>query len=826
LASNGLQLIQVALETTEGLVVVERIAALNGQIVSIVINEADLKLGGDDTGGRYGSKVIVENKTTTSTNIAAMYVYNKDNVASSVIYYLDIASPPNSSKSLYILSTVGLPIVDGERYAVKLAVMGNGYSVLIDKEFNEGSDLYSKNPDTHVRTITLNQADLPPELVETFVPVVNVSGLYNELESYYDTNSEGSDPQLKFAASINLNHSVTISPDTASKKSPITWSKSGEGKDYVAINADGVLTVTGIPSNGADKVLTIGVSIADAAGTVGARTTFTDTFSITLKYVKTGVRTQQVTSLSLSNGEVQAGYTLDLKSLVTLSPAGANIDGVLISKEDLVWYINGSVNSGSTYTAPASGTSSVSVYAVLPSGKNNGTQVVSPTTTITITSMAPPFVSVTGVTPVGGGSLSLFYYTKTVGSSGVKTFVQGSQLNLGGSVTVSPSNATNQTITWSAASTLPAGVALNDGVLAVTGIPGSSTATVKATIVGGVSNGNFSANLTVNLVEYHSRLLDSSELLVSNGTVEVGKTLDLVNLVTLPSGLYVNLPGSSLGTITKDDLTWSLSNGNASLAGTSILTGKTAGTLTVTATLPANKNGGTAVSASGTITVKAATPSTFTLRVIKVPHVGDGIYKIAVVPATNTFSESVYQTGYTGLKWADKSAGSYNGTHKNSFPKLSLAVGATYYTVSKFGQAAVNGTLSQVKKDNDWVDLTLPWPSGGITGYMVFFIEADGRVRGYCNPADGLEASGAVDKNFLFYIRPDYLYANRLLPMGTTSSNGHLEVNPSTTSYREVIPVSYTDWENVASIMTSRGAGQRPKLNYTGLDVSKIDYKE
>ncbi|MDR0641695.1 MAG: hypothetical protein LBG07_04460, partial [Treponema sp.] len=172
LKSGELQLIQIALETNEGVVVLERLASLNGRIVTITINQNDLKLGGDDEGGRYGSKVTVTNSTQSSTNILGMYVYNKANAAASAVYYLDIASPPqNSSKSLYVLSTLGLPILDGEHYEAQLSVYGNGRIALIKKQFSPDDLLYSKTPDAHVRTITLQEADLPAELKENFVPV-------------------------------------------------------------------------------------------------------------------------------------------------------------------------------------------------------------------------------------------------------------------------------------------------------------------------------------------------------------------------------------------------------------------------------------------------------------------------------------------------------------------------------------------------------------------------------------------------------------------------------------------------------------------------------
>jgi hypothetical protein len=359
-------------------------------------------------------------------------------------------------------------------------------------------------------------------------------------------------------------------------------------------------------------------------------------------------------------------------------------------------------------------------------------------------------------------------------------------------------------------------------VLTVTDIPVPTTVNVRGTIVGvgGNGTGPLSFDLTVYLVEHHTRLVVSGELaLASSTTIEVGKTLDLTDLVTkFPANAYIDLPGNVIGVITKDDLIWTVSppssnTGPAALSG-SILTGTgNGGTVTVTATLPADLNGGSAVTASGTVYIQPPVPLAVTLRIIRTntPHYQyDKISTVILVPATET-DEGVRATGYTGRRW------NYNSTPNyvtfTEFKKLYPNTPPQKYYTTTFHSAG------DTYDDDDWVDITVPLPPAGSTGYYIFFLESeDQHVRSYNDAKTQPPAEWRYypDTDFLFYIDPAYLYTNRRLPMYTATKEGYkLAPTNAGISYSEVIPISYDDCNNLPSIMSAAGVGNRLATDYT-----------
>jgi hypothetical protein len=820
LKSGATQLIQVVLETAEGVVVIERLGALRGQIVEITISQVDLNPGGNSQGGRYGSKVIVRNQTTTPTAILGAYVYNKDNAAAMAVYPLDIQSPPNSEASLYVLSTVGLPIMNGAHYGARLIVHGNGLTGVIDKEFTSDDELYSGTPDSHVRYLSLEQKDLPAALVQAFVPVtdITISPSPYELVSITESGLDGKNASLRLGGALNLNHAVTVSPAGATKKSPIVWTLKSGATGFVSLDANGVLTVTGVadPSN---STVTLGALIEKADGDWTAFTDISRDITIRLIYRNT-VRTQKVTGISLTASpavEVEEGHTLDLKSLAALNPPLANINGVPITADDLTWAIisptssTGSTVSGTTFTAGTRG--NVTIRAVLPANKNDGSSV-SASTIIHVVRAAQPFIPVTGMT-TGSGPLVLPYYTQT-DATGIKTLAGTvQQINLNAYTVINPSNATVQSpISWQILSTnAPANTVeiKNDQWLSVTGIAGNNnTVRVKASIPkAGTGSQDFSAEFTVTLQEHNSRLVGQGELVIAPASVQIGKTIDLNTLVTLPRDAYVDVadPLVSKGAITTADLTWEFVSSSSSILATlsgSQLTGTSAGTVNIKATLPAAKNGqligGTAITARGVITITTpppAYPQQFTLRLIKTGG-SDSVVQIALVPVSgNPHNLATSRTGHTKIPWAHQFL--HNGvdpSHRDSFMRwLTRYKGVKIISIANFA------------KVKDWVDVTIDWPTGSATGYYLFFIEGDNRVRGYANPGT---LDPAKDKNFLFYLRPDYLYDNYRLSMGTTKANGNKQVNSLTTPHHRVIPIGYDSWNNTASIMKPMGVDNQP----------------
>jgi hypothetical protein len=784
LGAAATQLIQVVLQTTDGLVVVEQLGALNNNILTVEITDDQLK-----PNSRVGSKVTVKNETATQSAIMGMYVYNKDNTASLALYGLNIPNGSSNVEPLYVLSTTGLPIVSGGHYAAKLSVYSNGKIVVIDKEFLPNDVLYSTSPDSHVRTITLTETDLPKE------PVTGITALTNPLRviTVVQTDLDGSNPAIKsgYAGTINLNASVKVEPDNATKKSPIIWTTAS---NYVSIDNNGVLTVTNIAPVGGRTVIVD----AKIQGAGSGQSDFTTSITVTLEYLYE-VRTVPVTGITLSSGMVESGHSLDLKTLAALSPAsGANINGVPITKDDLVWYVGGSQINGSVY-APSG---NVQVYAVLPANKNGGTQKTSNTVTITVTTTPVP---VTGITAVGGGTPALHFYTQAIGSA-AKTLVGGPyHLTLDNLVTVTPSNATDKTLTWTLESTNPtslknSSVTLSGGVLSVGSgaiLPSNgNTARVKV-----VSNSapTVYIDFDVTLVEHHSRLVGSGELTATNTTITVGEQLDLRTLAGLPSGAYIDLPNSTPGAITANDLTWQITSvGNYGSLSGATLTGTSAGTVTVQATLPAAKNGGSGpLTATGTITVKAQTPANFTLRIIK-QNTSDYVSQIILVPVPTAldvpyYNASIYRTGHTKVLWATTGTGRKDTTYIEGFKAAYPA--AQYPNVLYINIAKLDTT-------NDWADVSIPWPTGDVVGYNLFFIEGDSRVRGYVNPG---QLDPALNKNFIFYLRLDYLYNNNRLWMNT-----YKQAAPNAAGAIEVVPIGYDSYYNTASIMKAAGVGNKP----------------
>jgi hypothetical protein len=840
--TDAAQLIQVILETPEETVVVERVAAVKDQIVDIVISENNLK--SDGSGGRYGSKVTVKNQTTSPTKILGLYVYNKGNEANLAVYPLDIANP-NGQASLHVLSTIGLPIVQGGIYGAKLIVHGNNLTGIIDKDFSPDGQLYSTNPAAHEKTITLTQADLQahaPGLIEVFVPVTGINLPFSPypVNSFIEVDPDGSNPSFRLAGSLNLNHTVTVAPSNATQKSPIVWTmKPGGGSPYVSLDSGtGVLTVTGIAPD-TKRTVTVEAAIANAAGSVDSRTPFNTSIQIALVYQNI-VRTQKVQSINLASGmQLATGQTLDLVTMAALNPNGANINGLPITVNDLTWAItnNGGTNStlsGSTLTVgPDAGT--VTVRATLAASKSAAGSQIQATQLIAVVNNAP-VVSITGMS-MNSSSLQAHFYTRT--ENGIKTVYDSQELPLASYVVINPSNATKQSpMNWSAVSgvtnavelvNFPAASPWTNNLRIKTGLSSAqipangSKVGVTATIPGAVyAGGNIYSNYVspafeVTLVEHHSRLVQAHEFSLVSAAIPHKGTINLSTLARLPAdAMNDNIP------ITAADLAWEIiagGTGSGSLSG-AVLTGSSPGTLMVRATLSAEKNFGTARTAVTTVTVQdppVVVPSAVTLRIISMLRPKDNgewdsVKQIAIVPVYgDLYNAEVYKTGYTRDRWVfGTPTGLYKAVSASEFDKF-VVEPYRIYTLSRYnapGSHPING-------ENEWADVTVPVTSG-MTGFYIYFIEGDNEVRGYVNPG---KLDPPIENNYKFYVRLDYVVKNYMLDMGVTQFSGHLEANPAYGQTLRVIPISYEDWNNVPSIMVSAGVGKKPRPNYAGVPV-------
>jgi hypothetical protein len=849
------QIIQVTLETSAGdFVVIERIAALKGQVVDIVITQSDLNPGGSDTGGRYGSKVTVRNQTLTSSNIVGMYVYNKQNVDVFTVYYLDIPSPPSGFKSLDVLSTPGFPIAAGETYGARLMVSANGEIGLIDKNFEEGGDLYSKTPETHTRTIILTQDDLLNGMVEDFKPVTGITPTEYTATSYTESDLDGSNPAIIYNASFNLKNVVEVLPFDATTKE-ITWgSPGGSGSAYVSLNSNtGVFTVNSVAPVGSREV-TVGLTIANGKGTATSKQDFTGTITIHLDYNNIRIRTKKVTAITLAPGvTLEAGKTLDLNNLASFNPAGANINGNLIELGDILWSITnaggtGSSIAGSTLTA-GSATGTVTVNAELPAAKNDGT-LVSNTVTIQILPANGGYVNITRVYSPDLKWTS--FYTKNIVKDGEKTKIVyvGSELVLSReSITIEPSNATWQPKgdrsiqlrivegqgAWNKVALLPSSGTVSpcdyDSTFLVKASVPPSNGGDKYVLLGNIPMPHegdwFKIQVTIpdanriNLASvpfvqadndtiivtmrevYHNNITElDSDFHINPTTITVGQTIDLKDLTyLLPGATRINNEP-----ITKDDLVWTIVSGNGTLGNNgSLLTGAAVGSVVVRATLPADKNVGERVVKEATITVtNAPHPSNVTLRLFKIKEDGDSyndtITRVILVPRTEYYGEAVKSTGYTGRKWAD---GTKDVTYKSDFETYYLSALSSYQEY----------ILSPGLADGEYKDISVPWPSNGATGYDVFFVEGDNRVRSYTNPwTYNPTLADRYNRNLLFHLDFSYVYDHFLLPM-----KGKLEATKGDVDALEVIPLYYSSYRNLSAIMKSTSVGSAPVADKTGI---------
>jgi hypothetical protein len=819
------QLVQVLLETVNGLVVVERVVALRGQIVTIEIGESNL-----EDNQHAGSKVTVINNTDTPTTILGLYVYNEDNPETTALYSLNISSPPKGgNQAVYVLSTTGLPIVQGATYKARLGVYGNGNVGMIEKDFVADGQLYSLNPDTHTRTITLNQSDLPPELVGAFKPVtgITIAPSPYPVNSTTESDLDGSNKTLKAGGggTVNLNNIVTVSPANASMKGPIKWNLAGGAFNKVSLSTDGQFDVTGIADPGNDTV-TVTAVIENAAGTSAEKTNFAADIVIQLTYQNT-IRTVKVDSITLISPTVETGQILDLTSLVTLKPSGANINGVPITPADITWSFVGTDNTGSNIngsTFTAGGTAgTVTIQATLPADKNDGTEVTQSTTIAIVNTPPANHRNISSVTWSNSSPQVPFYTKNTLnGATKTKIVYDSTGVYLTGNIQFNPPNATRRSpVNWAIVSGDAADkVFLRTGSSLVVkrsntpenpgepilsgGLPvDGDQLRVKATIPGANYNSSgigsyedfVSGELSVSLQEvYSNNVVDlTTDFWLDPTSLEVGHSVDLKTLAHLPSGAtrYVN---GNIEYITANDLTWQIVSGSgAVLSGSSTLTGTAAGQVTIQATLPANKNQGEALVRTQTITITAPVPPPptypgyFTLRIIKL-NGSDYVSQIALVPVTNdNYDTTIRRTGHTKVQWAFGS-GTLGVTKfkefKEAYPQ------ARYISITK------------LDKENDWTNVTIPWPTGNVTGYHVFFIEGDSRVRGYVNPG---KLDPKQSENFLFFLRPDYLYDNYRLWM-----NGYKQAAADSSGSLYVIPIGYDSYYNTASIMKTAGVGTRP----------------
>jgi hypothetical protein len=416
LDSGVSQIIAVNLETAVGMVAVQRLAALKGQIVDIVINESFLNPGGSNEGARPGAKVTVKNNTITESLISGIYVYDVANAGSYMAAFLSVSSPAGS-EDIYVLSAPGFPIVDGARYKARLAVStkyGIGY---VEKDFSPDGLLYNLAPDSNLKTITLNEADLG-NLAEKFVPVTDITPSALTLTSY-------TKDKKVIVGLFNLNSQVTVNPLTATNKS-IVWSLEKPADSAVVTLDSSTGRIQVIGDGNSDRTVKVIASIKDGKGVVGAKQDFSQTITLTLKYDSSldviADRPVQSVSLLLKDGNtVEIKQTVDLAGLVEASLNPSNPvynNGIPITTADLTWtVISGSgsgtiTNVGGIWKFTGTGEGTVSIKAEMPASMCGGT-AKSDTVNITVAYPANLSLRIIALSNTSTDSITKVYAVKT-----------------------------------------------------------------------------------------------------------------------------------------------------------------------------------------------------------------------------------------------------------------------------------------------------------------------------------------------------------------------------------------------------------------------------
>jgi endo-1,4-beta-xylanase len=318
----------------------------------------------------------------------------------------------------------------------------------------------------------------------------------------------------------------TVSPSNATNQT-ITWTVSNAGGTGASISGGNILNATGTGTVTVMATIVTGQSLT---------ANYTQTFSIT---VNAGF--VAVTGISNVPGSTVAGIPLPLTG--TVSPSNA-------TDQTITWLINTAggtgayISNGNILNTSASGT--VSVAAIIANGLSETTPYMRDFT-ITVN----PFIPVTNI-------------------SGVPTLAtMGTPLIL--SSTVSPSNATNQIITWSVKNAGGIGASIDGNVLNTTGVGTVTMITVAATIVNGTS---VTAPYTQDF-----------NITVNPGFVAV------TGISGIPSSAIVNVPLALNGTVspynaTNQTITWSVSDAGSTrgaITNGNILTATATGSVTVRA---------------------------------------------------------------------------------------------------------------------------------------------------------------------------------------------------------------------------------------------------
>ena len=369
----------------------------------------------------------------------------------------------------------------------------------------------------------------------------------------------------KTSATINngetLQLTATVSPSNASNKS-VTWTSSNTS--VATVNSNGLVTAKGRGSATITATTTDGTNLSASC-------------AITVCQLATGI------SMSQTTASIVVDKTLQLTA--TVSPSNANNTAV-------------SWTSSNTTIATVSSTGLVTAKAV-------GNATITATTADGSNLSASCQVT---VTPQLATSITLNKTSATLNN--------GETVQL--SATVTPSNASNKSVTWTSSNASVATVNSNGLVTA----KGRGTASITATTADG-SNLSASCAITVN------QLATGITLNKTTASVVVDKTLQLTATVS-PSNANNNA------------VTWTSSNTNiATVSSSGLVTTKAVGNVTITATTADGSN----LSASCAVTVTPQLATGISLNKSSATlNNGETLQLTATVTPSNASNKSVTWT--------------------------------------------------------------------------------------------------------------------------------------------------------------------------------------
>ena len=356
---------------------------------------------------------------------------------------------------------------------------------------------------------------------------------------------------------------------------------------------------TSIEYNGSSTIPVTGVTIGPDPLTMRVGETFTPTFSVipsnatdqavflasSDNTIAAAIATQDITARSVGTVTITAtsrdgGFT-DTMTVEVLPEATVPLTGVEINPSSLTLNVGESFTFTDITWIPADATNKVAnITSNSPSiaRMTSGVTVIGEragTTTIVITTQEGGFTDTVDVTVISNNipvtGVSVNPNNVSMSESGGGTLI----------ATVSPSNATNQNVTWSSSNTSVATVN-SSGV--VSGVAPGLVAITVTTQDGGFTA---TANITVQADNIPVRGVAVSP---SSGTITVGNTIRILGSV-IPSDA------------TNKNVTWTSSNNSvATVDASGLVTGISPGTANIIIT---TQDGGWSTDA--TITVQAAT---------------------------------------------------------------------------------------------------------------------------------------------------------------------------------------------------------------------------